>query len=304
MTPEPHRFSIGQLARRTGLPVRTIRFYSDSGVVPEVDRTEAGYRLYDVEALARLELVRTLRELGVDLATIRQVLARERTVAEVAAAHAAAVDAQIRALRLRRAVLRAVASTDPDHQEIQLMTKLAALSDEERRRIIEEFVDETFAGAGRGGEVEQRMRAAAPELPDDPTPQQVEAWVDLAELVRDPSFRAAARGMARRAADEGAERGALAHPGAAKAVGEQAGAAAAAGVDPASPEGARVLGELLGVIGEPPDRATLADQIDAFADDRVERYWQLLGIVNGWPPVPSATPAWRWLAAALRASAA
>ena len=71
------RYSIGELARLTGLSVRTVRFYSDSGVVPPAGRTEAGYRLYDAEALARLELVRTLRELGVDLATIRRVLARE-----------------------------------------------------------------------------------------------------------------------------------------------------------------------------------------------------------------------------------
>ena len=66
--------SIGELATRTGLPVRTIRFYSDSGVVPPADRTEAGYRLYGPDALARLGLVRTLRDLGIDLATIRRVL--------------------------------------------------------------------------------------------------------------------------------------------------------------------------------------------------------------------------------------
>ncbi|MDX6328063.1 MAG: hypothetical protein QOI83_446 [Streptomycetaceae bacterium] len=72
-------FSIGDLARRTGLPVKTIRFYSDLGVVPPTDRTPAGYRLYDLDALARLELVRTLRDLGIDLATIQRVLEREIT---------------------------------------------------------------------------------------------------------------------------------------------------------------------------------------------------------------------------------
>ena len=48
-------FTIGELARRTGLSVRTIRFYSDAGVVPPSGRSPAGYRLYDTEALARLE---------------------------------------------------------------------------------------------------------------------------------------------------------------------------------------------------------------------------------------------------------
>ncbi len=50
--------SIGELASRTGLPVRTIRFYSDSGVVPPAGRTDAGYRLYGPDALALLALVR------------------------------------------------------------------------------------------------------------------------------------------------------------------------------------------------------------------------------------------------------
>jgi DNA-binding transcriptional MerR regulator len=98
-------YSIGELDRRTGLAVRTIRFYSDRGVVPPTNRSPAGYRLYDLDALVRLDLVRTLRDLGDDLATIQRVLGREITVPEVAAAHAEALDVQIRALRLRRAVL-------------------------------------------------------------------------------------------------------------------------------------------------------------------------------------------------------
>jgi DNA-binding transcriptional MerR regulator len=63
-------YSIGDLARRTGLSVRTIRFYSDRGVLPPTSRSPAGYRRYDLDALARPDLVRTLRDLGVDLAAI------------------------------------------------------------------------------------------------------------------------------------------------------------------------------------------------------------------------------------------
>jgi hypothetical protein len=51
------RYSIGDLARRTGLSVRTIRFYSDCGVLPPADRSPAGYRRYGPEALARLDLI-------------------------------------------------------------------------------------------------------------------------------------------------------------------------------------------------------------------------------------------------------
>src|SRR4051812_48057389 len=102
-------YSIGELARRTGLTVKTIRFYSDRGIVTPTDRSPAGYRLYTIDAVARLDLVRTLRNLGVDLPTIRRVVDRELPLPEVAATHAEALAVQIRVLSLRHAVLTAVA---------------------------------------------------------------------------------------------------------------------------------------------------------------------------------------------------
>lgn len=82
--------TIGELARVTGLTVRTIRYWSDEGALPPVARSAGGYRLYDAGSVARLELIRTLRELGLGLADVRRVLAGETTVAQVAAAHNAA----------------------------------------------------------------------------------------------------------------------------------------------------------------------------------------------------------------------
>ena len=77
------------------MPVRTIRFYFDTWLLPATARTPAGYRLYDVGSLARLEAARTLRDLGLDLATVRRVLEGEVTVGDVAALHAEALDTQI-----------------------------------------------------------------------------------------------------------------------------------------------------------------------------------------------------------------
>jgi DNA-binding transcriptional MerR regulator len=51
--------TIGELARRAGVPVRTIRFWSDSGLVPPASRTDSDRRLYDAACVARLELVMT-----------------------------------------------------------------------------------------------------------------------------------------------------------------------------------------------------------------------------------------------------
>ncbi|RAO63953.1 HTH-type transcriptional regulator CueR [Micromonospora saelicesensis] len=72
-------YAIGDVARRTGLSVSAVRYYADAGVVTPAASTPAGHRLYDVSAIARLELVRTLRELDAGLDEIRRVLAGEAT---------------------------------------------------------------------------------------------------------------------------------------------------------------------------------------------------------------------------------
>lgn len=80
-------YSIGELARLMGLTVKTIRYYSEIGLVPEASRTSSGYRRYDDAGMARLELVRTLRDLGIDLAAIRHIADQRMTLEEVAGAH-------------------------------------------------------------------------------------------------------------------------------------------------------------------------------------------------------------------------
>jgi len=313
MDDDATRITIGALARLTGLPVRTLRFYSDSGLVAPAGRSEAGYRLYDAGAAGRVELVRTLRELAVDLPTIRRVLDRELSVTGVARAHAAALDAQIRVLRLQLTVLQVAAARDTTPEEMKLMHDLARLSAEERRNIVADFVDEVFADLDADPGIAARMRMATPELPDEPTTEQIEAWIELAELVRDPDFRQRIRAMAERSAQERATGPATAgerekHAGAAEAVAELAGTALADGIDPASARARPVVDELAGVFARlhgrddgPAFRAWLADTLGAFTDHRVERYWTLLGIMNGWPQRSPCTPAFEWLLAGLRA---
>uniref|UniRef100_A0AAU2V1K6 MerR family transcriptional regulator n=1 Tax=Streptomyces sp. NBC_00003 TaxID=2903608 RepID=A0AAU2V1K6_9ACTN len=297
----PETLTIGQLARRTGLPVRTIRYWSDIGALPPVGRSHGGYRLYDAESVARLELVRTLRELGLSLDDVRRVLAREVTVAEVAAAHVAALDAQIRALRVSRAVLSTVARRQSDTQETTLMNKLARLSARERKQIIDDFTDEVFAGLDdTNPHFHARVRGVAAELPDDPTPHQVDAWIELAELVEDEGFRALMRRIAETNSESFRERSRepQAYFAFAKKVALHVGEAQERGVAPESAEGDAVLSELL---GEGADRAALLDRVGVSPDLRVERYFQLLAVINGYEQPPSAAAAFQWLAAALRA---
>ncbi len=246
--------------------------------------------------------MRTLRELGVGLDDVKRVLGAEASLADVAAAHARALDAQIRTLRLQRAVLGAVARST-NSEELERMTDLTTLTAGERRRILDEYLDAVFGD--HASPVADRLRMGAPELPNDPTADQVAAWVELAELLRDPDYVEAGRRMAERARAEGSEPDG-AHF-AIEAVGEHAGAAVRARVDPGSPEALAVIERIESMTpGGGEDRAQVAERIGAFIDRRVFRYWTLVGIVNGWSqgPVPEdAVDAWEWYAKALRAHA-
>ncbi|MCZ1010623.1 MerR family DNA-binding transcriptional regulator [Streptomyces lydicus] len=197
--------TIGALARLTGIPVKTIRNWSDQDLLPPAARTPAGYRLYGADAPARLEIVRSLRDLGIGLAAIRSVLHRECTVAETAAQCADALDAQIRTLQLQRAVLRSVATRGSAAEELPTMTELARLSDQERRRIITDFVEDALDGV-HAPAYRRGLLAAVPDLPDDPTPEQIDAWTALTALVRGPELRAALRRLAEYSARTGPPR--------------------------------------------------------------------------------------------------
>ncbi|WP_073947701.1 MerR family transcriptional regulator [Streptomyces kebangsaanensis] len=290
--------TIGELARATGLTVRTIRYWSDEGALPPVARSPGGYRLYDAASVARLELIRTLRELGLGLDDVRTVLAGERTVAEVAAAHVAALDAQISSLKVTRAVLSTVARRGSSVEETTLMNKLARLSAAERRRIMEEFVEEMFHGLDTADpEIRERMRRSAMDLPDDPTPEQVDAWVELAELLRDPDFRAQMRRAAEfNAADRGHESPAGASMWFARRLVQLVGQALERGVAPEAPEADGVLRNLLGDA----DRGAVLERVQASHNVRLARYRELLATLKG-TPAPAHEKEFAWLIAALRA---
>jgi DNA-binding transcriptional MerR regulator len=306
-------FTIGEVARRTELSVRTVRFYADTGLIPTRERSGSGHRMFDADAVARLHLVRTLRTFDIDLVTIGQVLDRRAELTDVAALHAAAIDLQIRTLRLRRAVLLAVADHPDPAGAITTMTELTRMSEEDRRCRIDDFWDEVCADLDLNPEAERRMRAARPDLPDDPTPEQVEAWVELSGLIEDAAFRARVREMTHYHSQQRREAGDPMNVPtdrigeAVAAAVERARSAVAEGIEPASERGAAVLDEILPAFGhvpgsdEPGFRGALAERLAVRTDERGERYWQLMEIINGQPPTPPTTPAMRWIVAALHA---
>ncbi len=73
--------TIGALSKRTGMPVKALREYEGMGLIYSVGRSGGNYRLFGQDALWCVEMVRTLRALGLTLAEIQELagaLLRER----------------------------------------------------------------------------------------------------------------------------------------------------------------------------------------------------------------------------------
>ncbi|MFF1556065.1 MerR family transcriptional regulator [Streptomyces sp. NPDC058279] len=305
-------YSIGSLSTRSGVPVRTIRFYSDIGLLPPADRTPAGYRSYDDAALTRLRTIRVLRELDIDLATVGRVLDGDLSVAEVAAVHAEATELRIRVLRQRQSVLRYLARREPSPEETTLVHDLTRLTSDERRRLVTDFIAGLTATTPSARTAVAALRTALPdlpELPDAPSDAQLAAWVELAELIGDADFRARVAYAALPPADQDAL------PGVAPETAEdlvpfvrQAVAPAVeAEIDPCGEEAAAVVAAVVtrfaAVLGRPagPElREWMAGQFEHGHDPLVERYWRLVWTVNDWQVLPALLPFRPWLIEALR----
>ncbi len=104
----PH-LRIGELARQSGVPAKTIRYYEEVELLPRPVRSDNGYRLYGEHAVRVLRFVRSARELGFPLVDVRALLdlwqdrsRPSREVQALARNHIAEVDARIAELtRLR-----------------------------------------------------------------------------------------------------------------------------------------------------------------------------------------------------------
>lgn len=75
-------YSIGELAKKMGVSMRTLRHYDEIGLLVPMERTAAGYRRYGEEEVERLRRIMIYRELGFDLARITRILDNPASDAE------------------------------------------------------------------------------------------------------------------------------------------------------------------------------------------------------------------------------
>jgi MerR family copper efflux transcriptional regulator len=109
---------IGEVANRSGIPVKTIRYYEEIGLLtPTVKRAESGYRLFSSAVLNRLAFIKRSQSLGLSLSEIQELLAVHDAgelpcgvVKEHLQAKVEAISTQIQALEILRADLQGLLS--------------------------------------------------------------------------------------------------------------------------------------------------------------------------------------------------
>ncbi len=98
------RFTIEQVAARTGLTKRTLRYYEEVGLLTPTDRTEGNYRRYSEADIQRLERIKKLRDLlGFSLADIRELLDAEDERGQIKVAYQHETEASAKISQLDRA---------------------------------------------------------------------------------------------------------------------------------------------------------------------------------------------------------
>jgi DNA-binding transcriptional MerR regulator len=118
---------IGEVAIRSGIPVKTIRYYEDIGLLKStVQRSESGYRLFGSQVLNRLAFIKRAQSLGLSLNEIQEILNVHDSgqlpcgaVKEHLEAKVEAISKQIESLEILRADLQGLLSgweeQPPDH---------------------------------------------------------------------------------------------------------------------------------------------------------------------------------------------
>ncbi|MFF5896905.1 MerR family transcriptional regulator [Streptomyces argenteolus] len=299
---------IGELAERAGVSVKTVRFYSDSGLLPEASRSAGGHRRYGPGSLDRLRLIRSLRAMDLPVPAVRRILDEEDTAGraggvleDAVAGQLRTLGTQLRALRWREAALRLVQECPPDERADRLRL-VGAVTAPPSTAPLARFWRAWLPPRMPAPAVTAFLDVAVPQPPEDPDPAQVLAFARLYALVDRPCTGSEpTQPHAHRAA--GARASAVLYAGLAEAY-----ALAADRMRAGSPPH---QGEALdgfvdayasagGAADTPGFRRELARRLAA--DPRIDRYWELTAeVISPADGRPEPTPgsAHDWLLAAL-----
>lgn len=182
--------SIGELAEQAGVTVKTVRYYSDLGLLPEASRSAGGHRRYAPEAYERLRLIRSLRGLDLPLPAVRRILDRdndpggvdEDALEDAVARHLGELGSQMSALRWREAALVLVRDAHPDERADRLRL-VGAVATPPDTTAMARFWRRWLPARLPARVAATVVDHAVPQPPDDPTPEQVLAFARLHAFV-------------------------------------------------------------------------------------------------------------------------
>ncbi|MFF3933027.1 MerR family transcriptional regulator [Streptomyces hirsutus] len=182
-------WSIGELAERAGVTVKSIRFYSDRGLLPEASRSSGGHRRYAPEALERLRLIRSLRALDLPLPEVRRVLEDEdaagRVLEDAVASRLRELGSELKTLRWREAALRLVRECPPAERADRLRL-LGAVSTPPSMAPLARFWRAWLPPRMPAPATAAFLEVAVPQPPDEPDPTQVLAFARLHAMTTAP----------------------------------------------------------------------------------------------------------------------
>ncbi|MCX5416107.1 MerR family transcriptional regulator [Streptomyces sp. NBC_00059] len=299
---------IGELAERAGVSVKTVRFYSDSGLLPEASRSAGGHRRYAPDSVERLRLIRSLRAMDLPVSAVRRVLDEEDTAGraggaleDAVAGQLSALGTQLRALRWREAALRLVQECPPKERAGRLRL-VGAVTAPPSTAPLARFWRGWLPPRMPARSVTAFLDVAVPQPPEDPGPAQVLAFARLYALVDGPcDGTGPTQPHAHRAAD--ARASAVLYAGLAEAY-ALAAVQMRRGRDPNQGDALDGFVDAYARAGDTADtpgfRRVLARRLAA--DPRIDRYWELTAELISRPdgrPEPTPGSAHDWLLAAL-----
>ncbi|MFC4312414.1 MerR family transcriptional regulator [Steroidobacter flavus] len=295
------RYTIGELARISGVAVRRIRFYSDEGLLPPLSRSTGNYRIYSDADVARLQLIRTLREAGLGLEVIGDLLARRLSIRNALELRLQALEAELTAKRrIADCIRTTLACDEPTEADLRRLWTMTTLTQTQVRAAARRLLDTASAGKTLSDEWKERMLAAStPELPAHPTPQQIDAWNEIGAMLTDETFIAQTQAEVNGAWPE--EFDAAMYAEASDVISAKVRQAIASGESPTSSAGEALAREWLDAsaraMKREPNRDFLQWHLEQYRQHhaRSVRYQELLAILRGDSPRTAAGAEWLWI---------
>lgn len=181
-------WTIGQLAARTGLPVKTVRYYSDIGLLPLAERSAGGHRRYRPEALEQLHLVQRLRALDTPISTLTQLVSGERSLGGLIADEMGLVRSRLTELHWRQATLEALDNCSGEERlrRLEVLSRVQRLPEAQDR--LGRAWGQTIPASVPARLAEAITAQAVPEPPKNPTAEVVLAYAELHTLTRHQDF--------------------------------------------------------------------------------------------------------------------